>query len=111
MSYAVISDRGRQYTVKAGERVRVDLRDGAPGDKVVFDRVLLYRGDGDAAGVVFPTDGSPAIDGARVEGVIVRHGRAKKIIVYKIKRRKGYRRKQGHRQGFTEVRIDAVHGA
>jgi large subunit ribosomal protein L21 len=107
MPYAVISDRGRQYTVKAGERVRVDLFDGAPGDKVVFDRVLLYRGDGDEAGVA----GTPAIEGARVEGVIVRHGRAKKIVVYKIKRRKGYRRKQGHRQDFTEVRIDSVHGA
>jgi large subunit ribosomal protein L21 len=104
MPYAVISDRGRQYTVKAGERVRMDLRDGAPGDKVVFDRVLLYRGDGDEEGVA----GTPAIDGARVEGVIVRHGRAKKIVVYKIKRRKGYRRKQGHRQDFTEVRIDSV---
>jgi large subunit ribosomal protein L21 len=112
MSYAVISDRGRQYTVKAGERVRLDLRDGAPGDKVVFDRVLLFRGDGDAeGGVVLPASGSPAIEGARVEGVIVRHGRAKKIIVFKIKRRKGYRRKQGHRQGFTEVRIDHIAGS
>src|SRR5262245_66693644 len=107
MPYAVISDRGRQYTVKAGERVRLALRDGAPGDKVAFARVLLCRGDGDAEGVA----GTPQVDGARVEGVILRHGREKKIVVYKIKRRKGYRRKQGHRQDYTEVRIDAVHGA
>jgi large subunit ribosomal protein L21 len=105
MSYAVINDRGQQYTVKPGERVKCALRGEEPGAKVVFDHVLLMGGEG-------PTlVGTPEVAGARVEGTVVRHGRAKKIIVFKKKRRKGYRRKQGHRQGFTEVRIDAVHGA
>ena len=102
-AYAVISDRGSQYTVRAGERLRVASREGNLGDRVVFDRVLLVGGVGD------PVLGTPAVGGARVDGTIVRHGRAKKVVVFKIKRRKGYRRKQGHRQGFTEVRIDAVH--
>lgn len=102
MSYAVISDRGQQYTVKPGERVRIDLRDGAPGDKVVFDQVLLLGGEGGT------TVGVPSVAGARVEATVVRHGKEKKVIVFKKRRRKGYRRKQGHRQGFTEVRIDTV---
>jgi large subunit ribosomal protein L21 len=102
--YAVIDDRGSQYTVKPGQKVRFDLRDGAPGDAVVFDRVLLVAS---AAGTVI---GSPAVAGARVEGTVLRHGRAKKIVVFKKRRRKGYRRKQGHRQDFTEVRIDSVVG-
>ena len=105
MSYAVIDDRGSQYTVKAGQRLRLDLHDGAPGTKVVFDRVLLVSTDG---GTVV---GTPVVAGARVEGTVVRHGRAAKIVVFKKRRRKGYRRKQGHRQGYTEVRVDVVVGA
>jgi len=105
MPYAVISDRGKQYTVRPGERVRLDSREGSPGDKVVFEHVLLVGGE---AG---PKAGAPEVSGARVEGTLLAHGRAKKLVVYKIKRRKGYRRKQGHRQGYTDVRIDAVTGA
>ncbi len=105
MSYAVISDRGQQYTVKPGERLRIDLRDGAPGDKVVFEQVLLLGGEGGT------TVGVPSVAGARVEATVVRHGKEKKLIVFKKRRRKGYRRKQGHRQGFTEVRIDTVIGS
>jgi large subunit ribosomal protein L21 len=104
MPYAVISDRGRQYTVKPGERVRLASRAGAPGDKVVFDHVLLVGGDS-------PVAGAPKVSGARVEATVLGHGRAKKVVVYKIKRRKGYRRKQGHRQGWTDVRIDSVVGS
>jgi large subunit ribosomal protein L21 len=104
MPYAVISDRGSQYTVKPGERLRVASREGKPGEKVVFDKVLLFGGDG-AAKV-----GSPEVAGARVEATLVRHGRGKKVIIFKIRRRKGYRRKQGHRQDFTEVLIDSVVG-
>ena len=72
----MIDDRGSQYTVKAGQRLRTDLRDGKPGDKVVFERVLLVSSDG---GTVV---GTPAVAGASVEGTLVRHGRAKKIIVW-----------------------------
>lgn len=102
MSYAVISDRGCQYTVKPGERLRLASREEKPGDKVVFDRVLLLGGD---AGT---TIGAPEVKGARVEATVLKHGRGKKVIIFKIRRRKGYRRKQGHRQDFTEVRIDSV---
>jgi large subunit ribosomal protein L21 len=105
-SYAVIADRGRQLLVRPGERVRLAARDAAPGDRVVFDRVLFVGGDGGT----FP--GAPTVDGATVEATVVRRGRGKKVVVYKIKRRKGYRRKQGHRQDFTEVRIDKIaHGS
>jgi large subunit ribosomal protein L21 len=108
MTYAVISDRGRQYTVKPGQRVRLDLLAQEPGAKVVFDRVLFFGGGpgGDA-----PVAGAPTVEGATVEATVVRHAKDKKIVVFKIRRRKGYRRKQGHRQGFTEVVIDAVNGA
>jgi large subunit ribosomal protein L21 len=82
--------------------VRLAARDAAPGDRVTFDRVLFLGGDG---GVL---SGSPTVDGATVEGTVLRRGRGKKVIVFKIRRRKGYRRKRGHRQDFTEVRIDAV---
>ena len=101
-AYAVIADRGRQILVRPGERVRLAAREGAPGDRVVFDRVLFLGGEGEAA------LGAPTVEGATVEGTVLRRGRAKKIVVFKIRRRKGYRRKQGHRQDFTEVRIDAV---
>jgi large subunit ribosomal protein L21 len=101
MPYAVISDRGKQYTVRPGERVRIHAREGAVGEKVVFDQIVLLGGDGE------PRVGGKA-SGARVEGTVLAHGRGKKIVVYKIKRRKGYRRKQGHRQDYTDVRIDAV---
>lgn len=103
MPYAVIDDHGSQYTVKPGQRVRLELHDGDPGSKLVFDRVLLVADDGGAV-----TVGAPEVKGARVEATLVRHGRGKKVVVFKKRRRKGYRRKQGHRQGYTEVRIDAV---
>ena len=105
MSYAVISDRGCQYTVKPGERLRLASRGEKPGDKVVFDQVLLVGGEGGT------TVGAPQVAGARVEATVLKHGRGKKVIIFKIRRRKGYRRKQGHRQDFTEVRIDAVVGS
>ena len=105
MAYAVINDRGSQYTVKPGQHVRIDKCHGAPGDKVTFDKVLLVSGD---AGV---TTGAPEVAGASVEATVLRQGRDKKIVVFKKRRRKGYRRKQGHRQDFTEVRIDSVVGA
>jgi len=112
MAYAVINDRGSQYSVKPGQRVRIDKRDGAPGDKVTFDKVLLISGgDTSGGGEGGVRLGSPVVAGASVEATVMRQGRDKKIIVFKKRRRKGYRRKQGHRQDFTEVRIDTVAGA
>lgn len=100
--YAVIKDRGKQYAVRPGEAVRLDLMDAAPGSELTFDEVLLVA-DGDAVKV-----GSPTVDGASVKATVIGEWTAPKILVFKKKRRKMYRRKQGHRQRYTDVRIDAV---
>ena len=99
---AIIETGGKQFRVAPEETIRVPSMDGEPGDKVTFDRVL-YVADDDGVHL-----GAPEVSGASVAGEIVKHGRGKKIIVFKFKRRKRYRRTQGHRQGFTEVRITGV---
>ncbi len=101
--YAVINDRGKQYTVKAGERLRVDRMDVASGDSVVFDRVLLVGGDDLRVG-------QPVVDGASVSATVLGEHKDRKIIVFKKKRRKKYRRKQGHRQRYTDVQIEKIEG-
>jgi large subunit ribosomal protein L21 len=100
--YAVISDRGKQYLVRPGERVRVDLRDEAPGAKVVFDRVLLVSGD---AGV---RAGRPTVGDAVVEATVVGETKGKKLVVFKKRRRKGLRRKRGHRARYTDLVVDRI---
>lgn len=99
--YAVIESGGRQLTVREGDLVRVEKLDGAPGDAVTFDRVLLI-GNGS------PAIGAPAVAGARVEARVVRQARAPKVIVMKFKAKAHSRRKTGHRQSFTEVRIERI---
>ena len=99
---AIIETGGKQFRVAPEDTIRVPSMDGEPGDKVTFDRVLYVAGD---EGVRL---GAPEVPGASVAGEIVKHGRGKKIIVFKFKRRKRYRRTQGHRQGFTEIRITDV---
>ena len=101
--YAVFRTGGKQFRVQPGVRLRIPTVDVEPGDSVTFDQVLL-AGDGDETVQV----GTPTVEGASVKAEVIRHGRDRKIIVFKRKRRKGYRRKQGHRQGFTEIRIDEV---
>jgi large subunit ribosomal protein L21 len=101
--YAVFRTGGKQFRVEPGTRLRIPTLDVEPGDAVVFDEVLL-AGDGDDEVQV----GTPTVDGATVKAEVLRHGRGDKVIVFKRKRRKGYRRKQGHRQDFTEIRIDEV---
>ncbi len=101
--YAVFQTGGKQFRVEAGVRLRIPSLDVEPGDSVTFDKVLL-TGDGEENIVV----GTPTVDGASVKAEVIRHGRADKIIVFKRKRRKGYRKKQGHRQNFTEIRIEEV---
>ena len=101
--YAVFQTGGKQFRAEPGARIRIPSLDAEPGDTVTFDRVLL-TGDGEDDVKV----GTPVVDGAVVKAEIVRHGRGEKIIVFKRKRRKGYRRKQGHRQNFTEIRVDEV---
>lgn len=101
MAHAVIRTGGKQYRVAAGDVVRVEKLGGEPGDKITFDEVLAVEGDS-------PQFGSPLVAGAKVSGEIVTQDRDKKIVVFKFKRRKKYRRKAGHRQSFTAVKITEV---
>jgi large subunit ribosomal protein L21 len=100
--YAIIKTGGKQYRVAEGETLRVEKLN-AEGDSntVKFDQVFLVGGDEVKIG-------TPMVEGASVDAEILRQGRAKKIIVFKKKRRKGYHKKQGHRQAFTEVKITGI---
>ena len=103
--YAVIQTGGKQYRVKSGEQVKVELLAVEVGAAVSFDRVLML-GEGEGVKV-----GAPFLDGAAVKATVVAQGRGEKIRIFKMRRRKHYAKTQGHRQGFTEVRIDEIVGA
>ena len=100
--YAVIASGGKQYKVEQGEVLRVEKLTGDIGSPVTFDRVLMIS-DGDTVRI-----GTPVLDDVSVQGHIVEQEKAKKIIVFKYKRRKRYRRKQGHRQSYTAIKIDSI---
>lgn len=100
--YALIQTGGKQYRVSPGEEVKVEKLPGKIGETVTFDKVLLTS-DGETVNL-----GKPYLENARVAGRITNHGRNKKIVIFKYKRRKGYRRKQGHRQDFSLIRIDTI---
>ena len=100
--YAIINISGKQYKAISGARIRVPKQDGETGSKITFDQVLLIK-DGDNTEI-----GTPILKGASVTGTIIDHGRDKKILVYKKKRRKGYQRKNGHRQWFTEIEFNKI---
>jgi large subunit ribosomal protein L21 len=103
MAYAIIRTGGKQFRVSPGEIVRVPTLAGKnEGDAVEFTEVLVA---GDDNGVRI---GAPVLDNGRVTGTVVKNGRGPKIIVFKFKRRKHFKRKKGHRQGFTAVKIDAI---
>jgi large subunit ribosomal protein L21 len=102
MSYAIIRTGGKQFRVEPGMTLRIPSLVGEAGGAVEFNEVLLGS-DGDSV-----RTGVPTLEGAKVTGEIVKQGRGDKIIVFKFKRRKNYARKQGHRQGFTEVRIKDI---
>lgn len=102
--YAVIETGGKQYRVQPGETVVVETLPGESGDVIEFGRVLLIS-DEDSVAV-----GRPVIEGARVTGEIVEQGLGDKLIVYKFKRRKNQRKKTGHRQQYTAVKISQVLG-
>jgi large subunit ribosomal protein L21 len=102
MSYAIIRTGGKQFRVEPGRYYKIPTLAGEPGAKVEFTDVLLG-----STGKAIKT-GEPTLDGAKVTGEILRHGRGEKIVVFKMKRRKNYARKQGHRQGFTEVMINDI---
>ena len=102
--YAVVRSGGKQVRVTPGTPVRVEKLPGEVGDAIEFDQVLLIGGEGETR------IGTPLVDGARVRGTIRAQARGPKIVVWKQKRRKNYRRKQGHRQDFTEVHVDSIEG-
>ncbi len=100
--YAVVNTGGKQYKVQKGETLRIEKIPGEVGAQVTFDKVLMVA-DGENVRV-----GQPLLEKAAVQASIVEQDRAKKIIVFKYKRRKRYRRKQGHRQPYTAIRIDGI---
>ena len=102
MKFAVIQTGGKQFIVKAGDKIQVEKLEGKAGDKVVFDNVLLVA-DGDKVEV-----GKPQVKGATVEGKVLKQARARKVLVMKYHNKTRYRRKKGHRQHFTEVEIVKV---
>ena len=102
MSYAIIRTGGKQFKVEPGKKYRVPTLQGEPGGKIEFTDILLGN-DGKAVKGV-----DKQLAKAKVTGEIVRHGKGDKIVVFKMKRRKNYAKKQGHRQGFTEVKINDI---
>ena len=99
---AIIETGGKQYKVKEGDVIYVELLPSEDGETVTFTNVLAIFDKKNSK------IGSPYVEGASVEASVVKHGKAKKIIVFKMKRRKGYRRKQGHRQPYTKVKIEKI---
>jgi len=102
MDYAVIRSGGKQYRVAPGETIRLEKLPGEPGATCAFDEVLLTAAGGSVR------VGTPLVDGVRVLGQILGQEKAKKILVFKKKRRKNYRRKRGHRQQLTVVRVTGI---
>ncbi len=101
--YAVIRTGGKQYRVSEGQLLRVEKLAGSAGDKVTFSEVLLLGGDA-------PKVGRPLVPGAQVAAEISAQVRGKKLVVFKFRRRKNYRRKNGHRQPYTDVKIIGING-
>ena len=100
--YAIFRSGDKQFRAEPGATLRIPSLNAEVGDTVTFDQVLMAGAD-DGIRV-----GNPVVDGATVTGEVVRHGKGPKLIIFKWKRRKNYRRKQGHRQKFTEVRISGI---
>lgn len=100
--YAIIKTGGKQYMVSEGDVLTVERLEAESGEKVSFNEVLAVGGNGDVK------LGNPVLTGANVEATVIENGKAKKVVVFKYKPKKDYRRKQGHRQPFTKVRIDKI---
>jgi large subunit ribosomal protein L21 len=105
MTYAIFKTGGRQFRAEPGATVKVPTLEGEPGSTVTFDQVLLLS-DGKEVQA-----GKPLLKGVKVTAEVVRHGLGKKIRLFRFARRTGYRRHGGHRQGFTEIKIQDVKGA
>jgi large subunit ribosomal protein L21 len=100
MTHAVIRTGGKQFLVEEGKTIRVPLVDADAGKSIELDVLVASTGETNV--------GAPAVDGVKVTATVVDHGRAPKIIVFKKKRRKHYKRKQGHRQDYTTLKIDSI---
>jgi len=103
--YAVIKTGGKQYRVSAGEKLKVEQIPADIGATITFSEVLAV---GAGADVVF---GAPLVAGAKVDATVIEHGKGDKVRIFKMRRRKHYRKSQGHRQGYTEVQFSAIYGA
>lgn len=103
--YAIIADGGRQYRVEEGQELQVDYREASRGDSISFDQVLALSGDGETK------LGRPHVDGASVQAEVVGTTQGPKLVVQKIRRRKNSRRRTGHRQMYTTVRIKSIQGS
>ena len=99
--YAIIATGGKQYKVSEGDIIRVEKLESKAGETVTFDQVLAVNKDGLVVG-------NPTVENATVSASVVNEGKGKKIIVYKYKRKTGYHKKQGHRQQFTEIKIEKI---
>lgn len=102
--YAVIETGGKQYKVEQGDVLFVEKLEASAGDTINIDKVLLVSNEGELS------TGKPYVDGAKVEATVLEQGKAKKIIVFKIKAKKNYRKKQGHRQPYTKLKIENIVG-
>ena len=100
--YAVVKTGGKQYRVSEGDTLRIETLPGDVGSAIVLNEVLLI-GSGDSV-----TTGKPRIGGASVKATILSHGRHDKVTIFKMRRRKHYRKHQGHRQNYTEIRVDGI---
>lgn len=100
--YAIFATGGKQYKVSEGDVIKVEKLDAEPGNTITFDQVVAVSKDGLKVGA--------DVAGATVSATVVEHGRGKKIIVYKYKRKTGYHKKNGHRQAYTQVKIDKING-
>ncbi|MEN6348559.1 MAG: 50S ribosomal protein L21 [Syntrophomonas sp.] len=103
--YAIILTGGKQYKVSEGTILKVEKLEVQAGDKLVLDQVLMLNDESGAVKI-----GSPLVDGARVTAEVIEQGREKKIVVFKYKKRKNYRRKQGHRQPYTKIKVEKIEG-
>ena len=100
--YAVVKTGGKQYRVVAGEKIKVEQIPADVGAEVILDQVLMV-GEGESVRL-----GKPTLAGASVKATVVSHGRGEKVKIFKMRRRKHYQKHQGHRQGYTELKIDAI---
>jgi len=100
--YAVIKTGGKQYRVSPGEKIKIEQIPADVGAQIVLDQVLMVA-EGESVKV-----GNPLADGAKVSATVLAHGRGQKVRIFKLRRRKHYQKTQGHRQNYTEIRVDAI---